>query len=108
VTELLKALLGNGSVNTFQHATIGELFSVTCYSSLLSITTILAAEYVFCVVRAAVYNESVFVAETGLENGDWEYRVEDAKPSWKGVQSSVQLSVGDTHAKLEAEEEFSL
>jgi hypothetical protein len=42
VTDLLKALLGNGSVNTFQQATMGDVFSVDeCYSSLLRSTTIL-------------------------------------------------------------------
>jgi hypothetical protein len=86
VTDLLKALLGNGSVNTFQHATIGELCFVTRYSTLISITIL--ATGVFCVVRAALDNESVSAAETGLENGGWEYRVEDTKPSWKVVQSS--------------------
>jgi hypothetical protein len=35
VTDLLKALLGDGFVNTFQHATMGAVFSVDeCYSSL--------------------------------------------------------------------------
>jgi hypothetical protein len=43
VTDLLKALLGKGSVNTFQHATMGAVFSVDeCYSSFLGSTTILA------------------------------------------------------------------
>jgi hypothetical protein len=41
VTNLLKALLGNGTVNTFQHGTMGAVFSVDeCYSSLLGSTTI--------------------------------------------------------------------
>jgi hypothetical protein len=53
VTDLLNALLGNGSVTTFQHATMGGVFSVgKCYSSLLGSTTILATEGVFYVVRA--------------------------------------------------------
>jgi hypothetical protein len=48
VTDLLKALLGNGSVNTFQHATMGAVFSVDeCYSSLLGSTAILATVEVF-------------------------------------------------------------
>jgi hypothetical protein len=34
--DLINALLGNGSVNPFQHATMGAVFSVDeCYSSLL-------------------------------------------------------------------------
>jgi hypothetical protein len=54
VTGLLKALLDNSSVNTFQHATMGAVFSVgECYSSLLSSTTILATDGgVFYVIRA--------------------------------------------------------
>jgi hypothetical protein len=28
MTDFLKALLGNGSVNTFQHATTGEVLSI--------------------------------------------------------------------------------
>jgi hypothetical protein len=36
-TDLLNALLGNGSVNIFHHATMGAVFSVDeCYSSLLT------------------------------------------------------------------------
>jgi hypothetical protein len=51
--HLLKALLGNGSVNTFQHEKMGAVFSVNeCYDSLLGSTTILATEDVFYVVRA--------------------------------------------------------
>jgi hypothetical protein len=53
VTDLLKALLGNGSVNTFQNTQQWELFSVEeCYSSLLGSTIILATKGVFYVVRA--------------------------------------------------------
>jgi hypothetical protein len=45
VTDLPKALLGNGSVNTFQQATMGAVFSVDEYnSSLIGSTTILATE----------------------------------------------------------------
>jgi hypothetical protein len=75
VADLLKALLGNGSVNTFQHATMEAVFSVEeCYSSLLGSTTILATvvfsmrsaprnnRSVFYVVLAALYNGSLFVA----------------------------------------------
>jgi hypothetical protein len=40
---LLKALLDSGSINTFQHATVGAVFSLDeCYGSLLGSTTILA------------------------------------------------------------------
>jgi hypothetical protein len=51
---MLKALLGNGSVNTFQQATKGAVFSVAeCYSSFIGSTTILTTEgSVFYVVRA--------------------------------------------------------
>jgi hypothetical protein len=48
MTDLFKALLGNGSVNTFQHATMGDVVFVNeCYSSLLGSTTILATEEFF-------------------------------------------------------------
>jgi hypothetical protein len=54
VMDLLEALLGNSLVNTFQHATMGAVFSVDeCYSTLLGSTTILATEGVFYVVHAA-------------------------------------------------------
>jgi hypothetical protein len=44
MTDLLKIFLGNGSVNMFQHATMGAVFSVDeCYRSLLGSTTLLAA-----------------------------------------------------------------
>jgi hypothetical protein len=43
VIDLLKELLGNCSVYTFQYATMGAVFAVDeCYSSLLGSTTILA------------------------------------------------------------------
>jgi hypothetical protein len=52
VTDSLKALLDNGSVNTFQHATMGAVFSVDeCCSLLLESTTILATEGIFYVAR---------------------------------------------------------
>jgi hypothetical protein len=53
MADLLKELLGNGSVNTFQHATmVAVFFEDECYSSLLGNTTILATEGVIYVVRA--------------------------------------------------------
>jgi hypothetical protein len=46
--DLLKALLGNGYVNSFQHATMGAVFCMyECYSSLLGNTAILTKEEVF-------------------------------------------------------------
>jgi hypothetical protein len=48
-------MLGNGSVNMFQHATMRAVFSVgECYSSLLGSTTLLAAVgggYFLCGLR---------------------------------------------------------
>jgi hypothetical protein len=54
VMDLLKALLGNSSVNTFQQPTMGAVFSVDeCYSSLLGSTTILVTEVFLCGPRHA-------------------------------------------------------
>jgi hypothetical protein len=63
MTDLLRALSGNGSVNTFQHATMGVVFSVDeCYSSLLGSTTILATvgEGSFSVWSAPRNSRTVF------------------------------------------------
>jgi hypothetical protein len=105
--DLLKALLGNVSVNMFQHATMGAMFSMDeCYSSLLSSTTIMATEEVFSMRSAphnsrravlsawsmlCLYNWSLFVAlmstqsriiklEMGLENQVKFWRV--STPRW--------------------------
>jgi hypothetical protein len=69
VTDLLKGLLGNGSVNTFRPATLGAVFSVNeCYNSLLGNTTILATEEVFYMWSLQhPYNESVFTAKIRLD-----------------------------------------
>jgi membrane peptidoglycan carboxypeptidase len=61
VTYMLKALLSNGSVNTFQHATMAAVFSVEeCYSSLLGSTKILATEGGVFYVSAPHNSKSVF------------------------------------------------
>jgi hypothetical protein len=55
VTDLLEAFVGNASLNTFQRATMGAMFSVDeCYSSLLGSTIILAIEGVFYVPRHVI------------------------------------------------------
>jgi molybdenum cofactor biosynthesis enzyme MoaA len=60
-TDLLKALLGNSSVNTFQHATMGAVLSVDeCYTLLLGAQQFWLQKEVFSMWSMLRNSRSVF------------------------------------------------
>jgi hypothetical protein len=105
VTHLLKELLGNSSINTFEHATIGDVVSVSeCYSSLLGRTTILATEgVVLCDPRHATVF-SVWSPPRIYNGCLWQWWVESSTKEY-GVQSQEprdwRMRIGELDRVLE-------
>jgi hypothetical protein len=93
VTDLLKALLGNGLVNMFQHATMGAAFSVTCNSSLLGSTTIHTTVEVFSVCSSTRNSEriSYVICATQHYKSCVFYMVCAASIEWEAVSSTGEI-----------------
>jgi hypothetical protein len=89
-----KALLGNGSVNTFQHTTIGAVFY--CYAAASAPMDWVGSDHVGTPTDThAIIAEACFLCVGSVQSG---YKRSEFR-SWQ-FRFRVQLSVGDSHGKF--------